>query len=192
MPAVIDTVSSLGRAAGAPMLSHDDSQIETRDYFRSQGARISEFPMNRRVALAAREAGDMIVFGAPNAARGGSHLGNSPGVAQMVREGLCDILASDYYYPAMLIGLARLVADGAGNLPSLWPLVSGNPADALALRIGVRSPWASAPISCWSSGRMRARPSSAAPGLPAAWPIRQYLPHECRMRKRQGLAWPCH
>lgn len=133
VPAVIDTVSNLGRAAGAPMLSHDDSQIETRNYFRSQGARISEFPMNRRVALAAREAGDMIVFGAPNAARGGSHLGNSPGVAQMVREGLCDILASDYYYPAMLIGMARLVADGAGNLPSLWPLVSGNPADALSL-----------------------------------------------------------
>ncbi len=134
VPAVIDTVASLGRAAGAPMLSHDDSQIETRDYFRGQGARISEFPMNRRVALAAREAGDRIVFGAPNAARGGSHLGSSPGVAQMVREGLCDILASDYYYPAMLIGLARLVADGVGPVETLWPLVSGNPAQALDLR----------------------------------------------------------
>jgi alpha-D-ribose 1-methylphosphonate 5-triphosphate diphosphatase len=134
VPAVIDTVASLGRAAGAPMLSHDDSQIETRDYFRAQGARISEFPMNRRVALAAREAGDMIVFGAPNAARGGSHLGSSPGVAQMVREGLCDILASDYYYPAMLIGLARLVSDGVGSIETLWPLVSGNPAQALGLK----------------------------------------------------------
>ena len=133
VPAVIDTVASLGRAAGAPMLSHDDSQIETRDYFRAQGARISEFPMNRRVALAAREAGDMIVFGAPNAARGGSHLGSSPGVAQMVREGLCDILASDYYYPAMLIGLARLVDDGVGSVEKLWPLVSANPAQALGL-----------------------------------------------------------
>ena len=134
VPAVIDAVANLGRAAGAPMLSHDDSQIETRDYFRGQGARISEFPMNRRVAVAAREAADRIVFGAPNAARGGSHLGSSPSVAQMVREGLCDILASDYYYPAMLIGLARLVADGVGTVETLWPLVSGNPAQALGLQ----------------------------------------------------------
>ena len=134
VPAVIDAVANLGRAAGAPMLSHDDSQLETRDYFRGQGARISEFPMNRRVAVAAREAGDRIVFGAPNAARGGSHLGSSPSVAQMVREGLCDILASDYYYPAMLIGLARLVADGVGTVETLWPLVSGNPAQALGLQ----------------------------------------------------------
>ena len=134
VPAVIDTVAALGRAAGAPMLSHDDSQIETRDYFRGQGARISEFPMNHRVARAAREAGDFIVFGAPNAARGGSHLGSSPRVADMVREGLCDILASDYYYPAMLLGLARLVADGVGTAEALWPLVSENPAQALGLK----------------------------------------------------------
>lgn len=133
VPAVIDAVAALGRDAGAPMLSHDDSQIETRDYFRGQGARISEFPMNRRVALSAHEAGDAVVFGAPNAARGGSHLGSSPKVADMVREGLCDVLASDYYYPAMLIGLARLKADGVGPLETLWPLVSGNPARALGL-----------------------------------------------------------
>ncbi|MET3613124.1 alpha-D-ribose 1-methylphosphonate 5-triphosphate diphosphatase [Rhizobium aquaticum] len=134
VPAVIEKVAALGRAVNAPMLSHDDSQIETRDHFRGQGARISEFPMNHRVARAAREAGDFIVFGAPNAARGGSHLGSSPRVAEMVREGLCDILASDYYYPAMLIGLARLVADGVGAVETLWPLVSGNPSKALGLK----------------------------------------------------------
>ncbi len=133
VPTVIQTVAALGRAASAPMLSHDDSQIETRDYFRGQGARISEFPMNHRVARAAREEGDFIVFGAPNAARGGSHLGSSPRVADMVREGLCDILASDYYYPAMLIGLARLLNEQVAPLPALWPLVSGNPARALGL-----------------------------------------------------------
>ena len=133
VPAVIEKVATLGRAASAPMLSHDDSQIETRDYFRGQGARISEFPMNHRVARAAREAGDFIVFGAPNAARGGSHLGSSPRAPDMVREGLCDILASDYYYPAMLIGLARLLNEQVAPLPALWPLVSGNPARALGL-----------------------------------------------------------
>lgn len=132
VPGAIDEVAALGRAAGAPMLSHDDSQIESRDFFRARGARITEFPMNRRVARAARDAGDFIVFGAPNAARGGSHL-DSVAAADMIREGLCDILASDYYYPAMLLGLARLKADGVGPLHALWPLVSGNSARASGL-----------------------------------------------------------
>ncbi|GAA3107653.1 alpha-D-ribose 1-methylphosphonate 5-triphosphate diphosphatase [Rhizobium viscosum] len=132
VPDAIEEVAALGKAAGAPMLSHDDSQIETRDFFRQRGARICEFPMNRRVARAARDAGDFIVFGAPNATRGGSHLA-SIGAADMIREGLCDILASDYYYPAMLLGLARLKADGVAPLHALWPLVSGNPAQASGL-----------------------------------------------------------
>jgi alpha-D-ribose 1-methylphosphonate 5-triphosphate diphosphatase len=132
VPAVITKAGQSAQAVGAPMLSHDDSQPETRNFYRGHGARISEFPMNGAVARAAREAGDWIVFGAPNAARGGSHLG-SPGAADMVAAGLCDILASDYYYPAMLAAVARLQADGIGRLPDLWKLVSANPAAALGL-----------------------------------------------------------
>ena len=132
VPGVIAEVATMARAQGAPMLSHDDSQIEGRDFFRAHGARISEFPMNLRVAAAARAAGDWIVFGAPNAARGGSHLG-SPGAADMVAAGLCDILASDYFYPAMLAAVARLRADGIGSLADLWPLVAANPAEASGL-----------------------------------------------------------
>ncbi len=132
VPGWIASVAALGHAAGAPMLSHDDTQEETRRFFRDQGARISEFPMNRHTADFARAGGDSIVLGAPNAARGGSHLG-SIGAADMVRDGLCDILASDYYYPAMLAAIARLSADGIGPLASLWPLVSANPARACGL-----------------------------------------------------------
>jgi alpha-D-ribose 1-methylphosphonate 5-triphosphate diphosphatase len=51
----------------------------------------------------------------------------------MVAAGLCDILASDYYDPAMLAAVARLQADGIGQLPELWKLVSTNPAAALGL-----------------------------------------------------------
>jgi alpha-D-ribose 1-methylphosphonate 5-triphosphate diphosphatase len=133
VPAMIAIAGQKAAAAGAPMLSHDDSQPETRDFYRSHGARISEFPMNMTVSRSAREAGDWIVFGAPNAARGGSHLG-SPGAADMVAAGLCDILASDYYYPAMLAAVARLQADGVSGLSDLWRLVSANPALALGLR----------------------------------------------------------
>jgi alpha-D-ribose 1-methylphosphonate 5-triphosphate diphosphatase len=132
VPEVIAEVAGMGRARSAPMLSHDDSQAVTREFYRGHGARISEFPMNRRVAEAAREGGDWIVFGAPNATRGGSHLG-SPGAAEMIAAGLCDILASDYFYPAMLAAVARLRADRVAGFPDLWKLVSANPAAASGL-----------------------------------------------------------
>ena len=132
VPGWIDQVAAKGRTRGVPMLSHDDTQDEIRSYFRDRGARISEFPMNRRTADFARAGGDAIVLGAPNAARGGSHLG-SIGAADMIRVGLCDILASDYYYPAMLAAIARLRADHVGSLAALWPLISANPARASGL-----------------------------------------------------------
>lgn len=132
VPDAIARAAAAARAAQAPMLSHDDSQTRTRDFYRDHGARIAEFPMNGAVARAARDAGDWIVFGAPNAARGGSHLG-SPGAADMVAAGLCDILASDYYYPAMLAAVMRLQADGIAPLPQAWKLVAANPAASLGL-----------------------------------------------------------
>jgi alpha-D-ribose 1-methylphosphonate 5-triphosphate diphosphatase len=132
VPNRIERMASLARAHMAPMLSHDDSQAETRSYYRGLGARVAEFPMHERVFLAAREAGDLIVLGAPNAMRGGSHLG-SPGAAEMIARGLCDILASDYFYPAMLGAMVRLHADRVAALPALWTLVSLNPARAMGL-----------------------------------------------------------
>ncbi|WP_425049596.1 alpha-D-ribose 1-methylphosphonate 5-triphosphate diphosphatase [Psychromarinibacter sp. S121] len=129
---VPDAIARVGAAAGkvgAAMFSHDDTQPETRAFYRSHGARVSEFPMNDAVATAAREAGDLIVFGAPNVLRGGSHLG-SPGAADMIARGLCDVLASDYYYPAMLAAVARLHAERLKPLHELWKLVSANAAAA--------------------------------------------------------------
>ncbi len=132
VPDNIAAVSEMARAVDAPMLSHDDSQIETRDFYRARGAMVSEFPMQPHVAKAAESNGDHIVFGAPNAVRGGSHLG-SPGAADMIAAGLCDVLASDYYYPSMLAAVARLMADDVGTLPKMWPLVSSGPARAMKL-----------------------------------------------------------
>lgn len=132
VPAHIARMAALARSHKAPMLSHDDSQAETRAYYRQLGATVAEFPMHDRVFLAAWEAGDPIVLGAPNAMRGGSHLG-SPGAAQMIARGLCDILASDYFYPAMLGAMVRLHADRVAPLPALWKLVSLNPARAMGL-----------------------------------------------------------
>lgn len=129
VPGQIARVAQAARAAGASMLSHDDTQVETRDFYRAHGSRVTEFPMNLTVAEAARAAGDWIIFGAPNVLRGGSHIG-SPGAAEMVAAGLCDILASDYYYPAMLGAVARMQAEGVLPLHELWKLISTNPARA--------------------------------------------------------------
>lgn len=181
VPAHIARIAALARTRGTPMLSHDDSQPETRAYYRGLGSRVAEFPMHERVFLAAREAGDFIVLGAPNAMRGGSHLG-SPGAAQMIRRGLCDILASDYYYPAMLGAVVRLLADDVAPLPALWKLVAANPAAAMGLadrgRIapGLRADlvlldWpeghAPAPLRTWVAGRGG---YSAIPPVPAMHP----------------------
>ena len=167
VPADIARIAALARSHGAPMLSHDDSQIETRSTYRALGAYVAEFPMHERVFLDAKDAGDAIVLGAPNAMRGGSHLG-SPGAAQMIARGLCDILASDYYYPAMLGAIVRLHADRVAPLPALWRLVSQNPAAAMGLadrgRIApdlradlVLRDWpeghAPAPVRTWVAGR---------------------------------------
>ncbi len=167
VPQNITRMADLARAAGIPMASHDDSQTETRAFFRAQGATIAEFPMHDRVYQEARAAGDWIVLGAPNAMRGGSHL-QSPSAAEMIRRGLCDILASDYFYPAMLGAVTRLLADGLGDLASLWPLVAANPAAAMGLadrgRIapGLRADlvlldWPDqsvpAPLRTWAAGR---------------------------------------
>jgi alpha-D-ribose 1-methylphosphonate 5-triphosphate diphosphatase len=167
VPAHIARVAAQARASVVPMLSHDDSQTETRAYYRDLGSIVAEFPMHERVFLAARDAGDRIVLGAPNAMRGGSHLG-SPGAAEMIGRGLCDILASDYFYPSMLGAMVRLNADRVAPLPVLWNLVSRTPAEAMGLsdrgRIapGLRADlvlldWpeghAPAPLRTWVSGR---------------------------------------
>lgn len=132
VPAAIDKVAEAGRRAGAAMLSHDDTQPETRAYYRALGATVSEFPMVIEAARAAREGGDFIVFGSPNVVRGGSHIGSLAAV-DMVEDGLCDALASDYYYPAMLAAVARLDAEKRASRSGLWSLISKGPARAMKL-----------------------------------------------------------
>lgn len=126
---VITQVSEIGKAHGAPMLSHDDTQLETRDYYRSVGASVAEFPMSKQVAQSARDAGDHIVFGAPNVVRGKSHNGSLT-AADMIEDDLCDILASDYFYPAMLAAAGRLVREKRGSIQKMWSLISTGPAKA--------------------------------------------------------------
>ena len=122
-------IAAAARAAGLPMASHDDDTVSTREHFRSVGARICEFPVEEAVGRAARAAGDAVVMGAPNVLRGGSHLGWAS-AAVLAEAGICSVLCSDYYYPALLRSVFILAGRGKMGLAQAWALVSENPARA--------------------------------------------------------------
>lgn len=112
--------------------SHDDRDAETRELYRIIGARIAEFPTTRRAAAAARAGGDPVLMGAPNVVRGGSQAGNVSAL-DIVREGLCDGLVSDYHIPALILAVWKLVDDGVLPLARAWDLVSGGPARVMGM-----------------------------------------------------------
>jgi alpha-D-ribose 1-methylphosphonate 5-triphosphate diphosphatase len=128
----IERLAQAAREAGLPMLSHDDMTPAMRAEYRGVGCAIAEFPVTEETARAAHEAGDPIVFGAPNVMRGGSHTG-CPSAAEMAAKGLCTVLASDYYYPALPLAPFKLARDGVLALEKAWSLVSTGPARALGL-----------------------------------------------------------
>jgi alpha-D-ribose 1-methylphosphonate 5-triphosphate diphosphatase len=132
VPAALDCIGAAAREAGLPMASHDDETIATRRAFRARGARICEFPMAEEVGQEARDAGDWVVMGCPNVVRGGSHLGWAS-AARMVEAGICRVLTSDYFYPAMLRAAMALAGRDTLNLQNSWRLISSNPACAAGL-----------------------------------------------------------
>lgn len=126
---VVDRVCAAARAHGLVLLSHDDDSPEVRAGYRARGAAVAEFPMNRPTATDAVAHGEHVVLGAPNVVRGGSHLG-SMGAADAVVDGLCTVLASDYYYPAPLHAAFRLNRERGIRFADAWARVSANPAVA--------------------------------------------------------------
>ncbi len=125
-------LAAAARAAGLPMASHDDADEAARESFRGLGARICEFPMSAAVAQAAVAAGDWVAMGSPNVVRGGSHIGWAS-AAEAAEAGLCRVLTSDYYYPALLQAPFILAQRGRLDLAAAWALVSSNPAEAAGL-----------------------------------------------------------
>ena len=132
VPAGRDRIAAAARAAGVPMASHDDATVEARDAFRALGARICEFPMAEAVGQAARAAGDFVAMGSPNVVRGRSHLGWAS-AARLAEAGVCSVLTSDYFYPAMLRAALILAGRGVLGLERAWALISATPAAAAGL-----------------------------------------------------------
>jgi alpha-D-ribose 1-methylphosphonate 5-triphosphate diphosphatase len=165
VPAGVERIAAAARAAGLPMASHDDETVAARVHYAELGAGICEFPMNETVATFARERGDAAVMGCPNVVRGGSHLGWAS-AAEMAERGLCTVLASDYYYPAMLQAPFVMADRGVMSLAQAWALVSTNPAaagllgDRGRLELGLRGdvvivdPVARLPVATFAAGRL--------------------------------------
>nr|WP_187144314.1 amidohydrolase family protein [Microvirga massiliensis] len=103
-----------------------------RRWFRALGASIAESPLDEPTARGAAVKGEPIVLGAPNVLRGGSHTG-CVAAAEMIAKGLCNVLASDYYYPAMALSPFVLTGEDETGLADAWRLVSQGPAEALQL-----------------------------------------------------------
>ena len=132
VPGAVGALAARLAARGVRLGSHDDPDAGTQRDWRARGAAISEFPETRAAALAARQGGDAVILGAPNVVRGGSHSGKVA-ARDLIGEGLCDALASDYHYPAPRLAVLRLVADGVVSLEDGWALISSRPAALLGL-----------------------------------------------------------
>jgi alpha-D-ribose 1-methylphosphonate 5-triphosphate diphosphatase len=112
--------------------SHDDPDGETRERYSMMGARIAEFPTTRRAAAAARAMMSPVVLGAPNVVRGKSQSGNVSAL-DLIAEGLCDALVSDYHIPALVMAAWALVDRGVLDMARAWGLISTGPAEVLRM-----------------------------------------------------------
>ncbi|WP_225770880.1 alpha-D-ribose 1-methylphosphonate 5-triphosphate diphosphatase [Inquilinus sp. Marseille-Q2685] len=128
-----DALAAFGRGRGLPIASHDDETPAHVEEAAALGMVVSEFPTTLAAARAAREHGLQILMGAPNLVRGGSHSGNVS-AGELAREGLVDILSSDYVPVSLLHGAFTLAEGEHGiGLPQALATVTVNPARAAGL-----------------------------------------------------------
>lgn len=120
------------RTHGIALASHDDTTVAHVAQAHAEGACMSEFPTTLAAAQAAREHGLLTVMGGPNVVRGGSHSGNVA-AAELARQGLLDILSSDYVPGSLLSAVMRLVHDDLLSLPEAVATVTRNPARAAGM-----------------------------------------------------------
>ncbi|WP_347266788.1 alpha-D-ribose 1-methylphosphonate 5-triphosphate diphosphatase [Paracoccus sp. (in: a-proteobacteria)] len=116
---------------GAVLASHDDTTAAQVAVSAAHGVRLAEFPTTPEAAAACHDHGIMVMMGAPNLIRGGSHSGNVP-AADLARAGHLDILSSDYV-PAGLLAGVMMLARIWDDLPRAMATASAGPARAAGL-----------------------------------------------------------
>ena len=125
-------VVDLCRSLALPLASHDDTTVEHVRESVGHGVGIAEFPTTLEAAREAKKHGLAVIMGAPNIVRGGSHSGNVSAV-ELAKNGLLDILSSDYM-PASLLHAAFMLPELTGaSLQKALETVTSNPAKAVGL-----------------------------------------------------------
>jgi alpha-D-ribose 1-methylphosphonate 5-triphosphate diphosphatase len=117
---------------GLALASHDDRTEEEIAENAADGIRISEFPVTMAAARAAHAHEMLVVAGAPNIVRGGSHSGNVA-VADLIRAEAVDVLASDYFPSSLVEAAFAIAATGVISLPEAVALVTDRPARMVGL-----------------------------------------------------------
>ena len=126
-------VVALARQYAIPLASHDDTTDENVAEAVRDGVSVAEFPTTMEAARGVHRAGIGVLMGAPNVVRGGSHSGNIAAV-DLAREGLLDILSSDYIPSSLLMGALQLPTHvPAIDLASAIRTVTKAPAEAVGL-----------------------------------------------------------
>lgn len=116
-----------------PLASHDDTTDENVTDAINDKVAVAEFPTTMEAARGLHQAGIGILMGAPNVVRGGSHSGNIAAV-DLAREGLLDILSSDYIPSSLLMAALQLPQRvPAIDLASAVRTVTKAPAEAVGL-----------------------------------------------------------
>jgi len=132
------------KRTGIYLASHDDTTEAHVQQAYAEGASMSEFPTTLAAARYAKNLGLLTVMGGPNVVRGGSHSGNVS-ATELAKQGLLDVLSSDYVPGSLLSAVARLVHEEVMTLPQAVATVTRHPAQATglndrgALEIGFRA-----------------------------------------------------
>lgn len=158
-----DAILARGREIGLAFASHDDATLAHVEEAVRDGVVIAEFPTTLEAARAAHKAGLAVLMGGPNVVRGKSHNGNIS-AAELAREGVLDVLSSDYV-PFSLLFAAFTLPERIDSisLPQSVALVTRNPAKAAHLddrgeiAVGKRG------------DLVRVRKTSSAPVVLGAW-----------------------
>jgi alpha-D-ribose 1-methylphosphonate 5-triphosphate diphosphatase len=126
-------IVALAHAHQIPLASHDDTTAENVSDAIRDRVSVAVFPTTIEAARGLHQAGIGILMGAPNVVRGGSHSGNIAAV-DLAREGLLDILSSDYIPSSLLMAALQLPQRvPAIDLASAIRTVTKTPAEAVGL-----------------------------------------------------------
>ena len=122
-------ITELANERNIPVASHDDETVSDLENGAAIGVDITEYPLSHRVAQRATELNLAVAMGAPNVVRGGS-LWDGPDAARAIKDGVVDILCSDFRPQSLL---SSVFIENGESLTDRVSRVSTAPAAAAGL-----------------------------------------------------------